>query len=128
LSRDIELNRLLREMDAAARGSEALAFEDPEAARGVTAWSDGAALRQIRTLIATALYVVGRDGTPQPAVVMTDPAPQSSVEIETLAKGGVKATVKVYAHSVEAAKCVAQETYNEIMAAYAEEMRGGTAT
>lgn len=52
------------------------------------------------------------------SIVTVDQAPQSSVEIETLAKGGVKVTVKIYDVDANAGKARAIRIYRETLAAF----------
>ena len=49
-------------------------------------------------------------------IVTVDQTPQSSVEIETLAKGGVKVTVKIYDVDADAGKARAIRIYRETLA------------
>jgi len=53
---------------------------------------------------------------------MQNPAPQSSVEIESFAKPGAppKITVKTYAATTAEAAAIAQQIYDELTARYAQ--------
>lgn len=62
--------------------------------------------------------------TDQPAAsttVLTNPAPQSSVQIEQAAKGPPRMTVKVYAASADEAAEIATVIYDRLVARYREE-------
>jgi hypothetical protein len=55
----------------------------------------------------------------QSLTICESPAPQSSVQIETRAKGAPAITVKVYAADVAEAARLAREQYDALVAAYA---------
>jgi hypothetical protein len=59
-----------------------------------------------------------RAASSQSATVQQDPAPQSSVEIETMAKGAPKVTVKVYDANPWQARQTAMQMYDDTVNAY----------
>jgi hypothetical protein len=73
---------------------------------------DGAVIGQTLAEIRDALVRLG-------GLAQQNPAPQSSVELETTAKGTVKITVKTYGATTEEAAATAQRVYDEIFAKYA---------
>lgn len=54
------------------------------------------------------------------AVALTNPEPQSSVRIESRAKGAPTIEVKVYSGSVQEAAALATAQYDALMRRYAE--------
>jgi len=76
-----------------------------------------------------AVYVPAeiRDGLKRlAALAQQNPVAQSSVEIEQLAKAGTppKITVKTYAATTDEAAAIAQRTYDELVARYAQMAAG----
>lgn len=58
---------------------------------------------------------------PTSAMVLANPAPQSSIELVQGAKGDTRVTVKVYASDPEEAARQATALYDELVARYARE-------
>ena len=59
------------------------------------------------------------------ATVLTNPAPQSSVQIEQAAKGPPRITVKTYAASTSEAATTAQAIYDALVLRYSQEATNG---
>lgn len=80
-----------------------------------TVWAKEVQTLLTETTVIRVLLESGQDS----AVALTDPAPQSSVEIETMAKGLPKIKVKVYDSNPEKALALASNLYEDANARYA---------
>jgi hypothetical protein len=126
LSRDIELLTVLNRIKTVVRASESYCGGSD----GLASWKDDAALVEVFSLACRGSDLL-KQGESQPALALTNPAPQSSVQIEQAAKGPPRVTVKAYDTDPFRALELAAKVYDQsqmALALYAEAPKEGAAT
>jgi hypothetical protein len=124
VSRDIELLTVLTSIQRVVSFSDTMCGSAAEVAASYT---DSAALRQVLSLAKRGIDLLNlAEEATGPAVALHDPAPQSSVEIESRVKGVPGVKVKVYAHDPHIALTTAQSLFDQAVANYAGAGSEGT--